>query len=73
MTYYDLKLKLQKYDFMYIKWKLITQVMWKQLLFTLLTTWWPLMTSNDKYLPQNWKLQNYNFMYIKWKLVTQAI
>ena len=37
MTPNDLKLKLQKYDFMHIKRMLVTQAMWKQMQYTLLT------------------------------------
>ena len=59
MTPNDLKLKkLQKYGFMHIKRKLVTQAMLKQIWYTLLTSWLPLMTSNDLKI-EIWKLQLY--------------
>ena len=72
MTSKDIKLKkLQKYDFMHIKQKLVTQV--GNVKTNMVYIIDLLVTSNDPLWPQNWKLKNYNFMYIKWKLVTQAI
>ena len=62
-----------KLNFMHIKRKLVTQAMWKQIWYTLLNSWWHLLTSNDLknvYQMKASKLQNYDFMYIKWKVVS---
>jgi hypothetical protein len=46
-------LKLKNYNFLYIKWKLVSQAIKNLIWNKCLAPWWPLVTPNDPLWPQN--------------------